>query len=113
MTQGAQVKFAPLGSWVSSLCRTVYNRASYTLLVVLSLLALLMVVSGYMQPPQADEDTAAHIFQLAIVMLVPAIVVFLATSDWIQPLRSVRRLFLPVTALILAFGALYYLEHVG
>ena len=87
------------------------NRASYTLLVVLSIIALFMVLSGYPQRPQADEGAAAHIFQLAIVMLVPAIVVFLATSNWIQPLRNMRRLFLPVTALIFAFGALYYLEH--
>lgn len=88
------------------------NRASYTLLVVLSLIALLTVLSGYVQPPQADEGTAAHIFQLAIVLLVPVVVIFLATSDWIQPLRSVRRLFFPVSALMIAFGALYFLEHV-
>jgi len=88
------------------------NRVSYALLVALSLIALLAVLSGYLQPPQADEGTAAHIFQLAIVLLVPVILVFLATSDWIRTLQSVRRMFLPVSALILAFGALYYLEHV-
>ena len=87
------------------------NRASHTILVVLSLIALATVISGYMQPPQTDEGTGAHIFQLSIVALVPVIVLFLATADRLQPLRIARRLALPVIALVLAFGALYYLEH--
>ena len=87
------------------------NRASYAVLVALSLLALLTVLTGYLQPPQTDEGTGAHIFQLSIVALVPVILLFLATSDWIQPVRNARRLALPVVALVLAFGALFYLEH--
>jgi hypothetical protein len=87
------------------------NRASYAVLVFLSLLALVTVLTGYMQPPQPDEGTGAHIFQLSIVALLPVILLFLATSDWIQPVRSARRLALPVIAIVLAFGALYYLEH--
>ena len=38
-------------------------------------------------------------------------VLFLATADWIQPLRSVRRLAFPGAAVVLAFGILYYFEH--
>jgi hypothetical protein len=87
------------------------NRMSSRVLVVLSLVALLTVLSGYFQPPQPDEGTGAHIFQLSIVALVPAILLFLATADWRQPFRSVRPLTLPAAALFLAFGALYYLEH--
>ena len=88
------------------------NRVSSKVLVVLSLIALLAVLSGYTQPPQSDEGTAAHIFQLSIVALVPMIVLFLATADWRQPLRSAARpLAIPVAVLVLAFGALYYLEH--
>jgi hypothetical protein len=36
---------------------------------------------------------------------------FLATADWKQPGKSIRPLELPAVALVLAFGALYYLEH--
>jgi hypothetical protein len=87
------------------------NRASSKVLILLSITALLAVLSGYAQPPQADEGTAAHIFQLSIVALVPMIILFLATADWRLPLRSARLLAVPAGALALAFGALYYLEH--
>ena len=87
------------------------NRVSRKVIIVLSLIALFTVLSGYTQPPQADEGTAAHIFQLSIVALVPMILLFLATADWRQPVRSARPLGFPAAALVLAFGALYYLEH--
>ncbi len=87
------------------------NRASGIGLMVLSLVALLAVLSGYFQPPQPDEGTAAHIFQLSIAALVPAALLFLGTADWKQPLRSVRFLAYPTAILVVAFGALYYLEH--
>lgn len=87
------------------------NRVSGRVLIVLSVTALLAVLSGYTQPPQPDEGSAAHIFQVSIVALVPMTLLFLATSDWRQPLRSVRSLAFPAAALVLAFGALYYLEY--
>ena len=89
------------------------NRLTAKVIIVLSVLALLTVLSGYYppQPPEADEGTAAHIFQLSIVAVAFSIFVFLATADWKQPLRSVRPLAFPAAALVLAFGALYYLEH--
>jgi hypothetical protein len=87
------------------------NRVSGKVVIVLSLTALFAVLSGYAQPPQPDEGTAAHIFQLAIVALVPTILLFLATADWTRPSRSARPLAIPATVLVLAFGALYYLEH--
>jgi|SRR6267142_3520663 hypothetical protein len=87
------------------------NRVSGKVLIVLSLIALLAVLSGYTHPIEPDEGSAAHIFQLSIVMLVPITLLFLATADWAQPLRSVRPLAFPAAALVLAFGALYYLEH--
>jgi hypothetical protein len=90
------------------------NRLSSKVIIVLSVLALLTVLSGYTHPPrtpEADEGTAAHIFQLAIVMVALSGVIFLVTADWKQPLRTVRPLAFPATALVLAFGALYYLEH--
>ena len=76
-----------------------------------SLIALVMVMTGYLQPPQTDEGIAAHIFQLAIVAIVPFMVLFLATADWKQPWRSMRPLAVVGAVLVLAFGALYYLEH--
>jgi hypothetical protein len=87
------------------------NRFAGKVVVVLSLTALFAVLSGYLHPPQPDEGAAAHIFQLSIVALVPMILLFLATADWRQPLRSARSLAFPAAALVLAFGALYYLEH--
>jgi len=60
------------------------------------------------------EDNAAygaHIFQLSIVGLVPTGFLFLLTADWIDPVRTVRRLAFPAAAVVLAFAALYYLEH--
>ena len=87
------------------------NRVSGKITIVLSLIALCAVFSGYFQPPHPDEGSAAHIFQLAIALLVPTILLFLATADWKQPWRSARPLALPATASVLAFGALYYLEH--
>jgi len=87
------------------------NRLSGKVLIVLSVTALLTVLSGYTQPPQPDEGAAAHIFQLSIVALVPIILLFLATADWRQPLKSARPLAFSAAALLVAFAALYYLEH--
>jgi membrane protease YdiL (CAAX protease family) len=87
------------------------NRTVGRILVVLSFVALLAVLSGYAQPPQRGEGTLAHIFQLSIVGLVPMLPAFLMTADWKQPWRSLRPLALSSVALVMAFGALYYLEH--
>jgi hypothetical protein len=88
------------------------NRVSGKVVIVLSLVALFTVLSGFLQPPQPDEGAAAHIFQLSILALVPMIFVFLATADWKRPVRILARpLAFPAAALVLAFGALYCLEH--
>ena len=87
------------------------NRASARVILVLSVTALLTVLIGYTQPPQPDEGSLAHIFQLAIVALVPMLLLFVGTADWKQPARSARPLTFPFAALVLAFSALYYLEH--
>ncbi len=87
------------------------NRVSSKIVIALSLIALLAVLSGYAHPLLPDEGSAAHIFQLSIVALLPMILLFLATADWREPLRSARPLAIPGFALALAFGALYYFEH--
>jgi|SRR5664279_4251082 len=87
------------------------NRFSGRVILILSLAALLTVLIGYTQPPQPDEGALAHIFQLTIAAVVLMVFLFFATADWKQPFKSARPLALPAAALVLAFGALYYLEH--
>ena len=88
------------------------NWVSSIVLIVLSLTALFdVLLLGYTQPPLPDEGTGAHVFQLSIVALVPTGFLFLATADWTQPVRIVRRLAFPAAVVVLAFAALYHLEH--
>ncbi len=88
------------------------NRVSGIVLIILSLTALLdVLLLGYTEPPLSDEGTGAHIFQLSIVALLPTGFLFLTTADWAQPVRIVRRLVFPAAVVVLAFAALYYLEH--
>jgi hypothetical protein len=87
------------------------NRVSSIAIVLLSLTALLVVLWGYTQPPLPDEGTGAHIFQLSIVALVPMTLLFLTTADRTPPWRGSRPLAFTAVATILAFGALFYLEH--
>jgi hypothetical protein len=87
------------------------SNISLTLVSILSFTALVTVVTGFTRPPQPDEATAAHIFQIAMVLLVPSLIAFLSTTDWTQPSRIARRLALPGMALVVAFTALYVLEH--
>jgi len=90
------------------------NRAAYIVTLVLSLIALFTVLTGYLypaQPRETDEGSAAHIFQLSIAALFPTLIVFLASADWKHPARSARPLLFPAAALTIAFAALFYLEH--
>jgi hypothetical protein len=83
--------------------------------LVLSLMALLTVLSGYTQPRDpapTDEGAGAHIFQIAIVLLAATFMVFLLTADWKRPGSVARRLAVPAAAVVAAFTALYILEHV-
>jgi hypothetical protein len=98
------------------------NRVSAIGLIVFSMTALLplltvvaraIVTTGHLPPPDRDEGTGAHIFQLSLAALVPTGLAFLATSDWSQPSRIVRRLVFPTAAVVLALAVLYYWEHAG
>jgi len=91
------------------------NRICGRVALVLSLIALLTVLSGYMLPRDAaptDEGAAAHIFQIAIVLAAAVLLLFFATADWKQPWPIARRLVIPGSLLAAAFVALYFLEHV-
>lgn len=87
------------------------NRISSKAISGLSFIALVAVITGYMIAPQPDEGSAAHIFQIAIVLLVPTLVTFLITVNWKRPLSGARPLAFPSAILAVAFAALYYLEH--
>ena len=98
------------------------NRASLVAVFAFSLIALSTLVvalsvtllsTGHLPQPEPDEGTAAHIFQLSIALLMPAILVFLATANWARPARVFRALVLPAAAVVLAFGMLYYFEHIA
>jgi hypothetical protein len=88
------------------------NRVSGFALYVLALTALLdVLLLGYTQPRAADESTGAHIFQLSILALVPAGLIFLVTADWTDRVRTLRPLAIAAALTVLAFAALYILEH--
>ena len=95
------------------------NRGATWGLMLLSLMALMTVLpvalrgllGGTLPPPATDEGTAAHIFQLSIVALLPTALLFLATADWDRPWRIVRSLVVPAVAVVAAFALLYYIEH--
>ena len=93
------------------------NRISSWVVHILSLFAMCLVVGGATLmkigklKPALDEGTAAHLFQLAIALLLPAGLVFLLSADWRKPLRVALRLVAPAIALAIAFATLYYMEH--
>jgi hypothetical protein len=91
------------------------NRISGRVLLTFSLIALFTVASGFLlhpnAPPETDEGTAAHIFQISVTLAVFTTLIFLFTADWKQPLRSARPLAIPIVVLVVAFGILYYFEH--
>ena len=95
------------------------NALSTVGLVVLSLTAVLpllvvvvpVMLGGVLPPPERDEGTGAHIFQLSIAALLPVGLLFVATADWSRPAQIARRLAFPVVTVIVAFVTLYYFEH--
>ena len=80
--------------------------------MALSLLSVLLVITGYFQAPLPDEGAAAHLFQISILALFAALFVFLITADWTQPLRRMKTLAFPLITVAIAFAELFYLEHV-
>ena len=97
------------------------HRVSGWVMIALSLTALFAVLSAFRiafnplaihtQPPQPDEGSQAHVFQLSILGLAPTVLLFLATADGKLPGRTARVLALAAVAVVLAFGLLHYFEH--
>ncbi len=71
------------------------------------------VAAGHLPPPEPDEGTGAHVFQLSIAALLPLGLLFLVTADWTRPARLLRRVAAPAAFVLLAFALLYYYEHVA
>ena len=88
------------------------NRVSFNALLALAILELGLVAYGSTQPPQPDEGAAAHIFQLALVLFVATLGVFLVSADWREPVRQIRRLAVPLVLVAAALALLLYLERV-
>ena len=70
---------------------------------ICSLIALAIVLGNVVEgvSRQADEGTAAHLFQLLMVVQIPLVVGFAAITDWSKPSRPLVIL----TAQGLAFAA--------
>jgi hypothetical protein len=95
----------------------VINRISSWAIHILSLFAMCLVVGataltriGKLHASR-DEGTGAHLFQLAVALLIPAGLVYLLSADWRKPLRVALRLVAPAIALVITFATLYYMEH--
>lgn len=86
---------------------------SFTALLPLLVLYARALATGHLPPPERDEGTGAHLFQLSIAALLPVGLAFLATAEWTEPVRLARRIALPTLFVALALGLLYYYEHVA
>jgi hypothetical protein len=60
------------------------NAVAALLPLVLSALAFALVITNYLAgvPPQQDEGTGAHIWQLMMLAQLPLILLFVITADW-------------------------------
>ena len=84
------------------------NRILMVLPILFSLLALALVLGNVAAgvPPQQDEGTSAHLFQLLIAAQLPLVLLFLATSDWMRPMRLFLALTVQALAVAAALGSL-------
>ena len=84
------------------------NRILTVAPVLCSLVALAIVVGNLAEgvPPQADEDTAAHLFQFFIAVQVPLIIGFAAGTDWQKRTRPLMVIAVQVLAMAVAIGSL-------
>ena len=89
------------------------HRSSGFALIGLAVVALVTVMTGFWQtrPLPAGEGTGAHIFQLAVVAMLPVGAIFVATTPADERGQILRKVALPAAVLAAAFVALYFLEH--
>jgi hypothetical protein len=70
---------------------------------------LVSVSSGDTQLHHLSESYTGTIFSLSIIVLVPTMLLFLATADWTRPGHVAERLTFPAVALSFSFLVLYSL----
>ena len=79
--------------------------------IVMSLLASFIVVvviaTGWLRHDR-DEGTAAHLFQLLILLQIPLFAIFLATANWRRLGAMAKPVLFQLAALLLAFGPVAY-----
>jgi hypothetical protein len=95
------------------------NRLSTAGLLVVSAAAFATVLplwydmfTGHVPPPQGDEGTAAHVFQLCILMLLPLGVGFVSSVEWSHPAVALKPVLTSALLAVLALGTVVYLENV-
>lgn len=78
------------------------------LAIGLSLFALVIVLGNVAAgaPPERDENTWAHLFQLSMASQLPLVLLFLATADWTRGRRVLFLFCAQIFAAAAAFGAL-------
>jgi hypothetical protein len=96
-----------------SMSNPTFHRASGHALIGLAVVALVTVMTGFWQPRPlpTDEGTGAHIFQLAVVAMLPVGAIFVVTTPAEERGQILRKLVVPAAVLAAAFVALYFLEH--
>ena len=89
------------------------NRALLVAPVICSMIALALVLGNVAAgvPHQADEGTAAHVFQVMIVVQLPLVISFIATADWKQTLRLALALAAHALAAAAALGPLAWAAY--
>jgi hypothetical protein len=94
-----------------SSARARVHRIGALAILFLSAMALLTILIGIGQPPQPDEGTLAHLFQLAVGAILPAALVFFFFADPQRPWREMKIVALASVMLVVAFTLLYWMEH--
>jgi cytochrome bd-type quinol oxidase subunit 2 len=81
-----------------------------TIAIGLSLFAVAIVVGNVAAgaPPEADENTWAHLFQLAMAAQLPLLLLFLVLVDWRQRQRVILFLAAQIAAAAAAIVALLW-----
>ena len=84
------------------------NRILTVAPVLCSLVALAIVVGNLAKgvPPQADEDTAAHLFQFFMAVQVPLVIGFAAGTDWLRRTRPLMVIAVQALAIAVAIASL-------
>jgi hypothetical protein len=82
------------------LTRAQANRIAIIVPFACSAIALAIVMANIIGrvPPQPDENTSAHLWQLLMAGQLPFIALFAATADWRRWVTPVRLLLMQATA---------------